>query len=96
MVFPALAVSVIVLGGTPVPVQAFLSIPTIAKDIASNQPPQKIMADLVPVIEAMSDVLVPGMGLAEQIVFALLGPSHPMTHEEEMQWMERYGIGTQQ
>ena len=66
--------------------------PGLISDLKNNKPPQQIMSDLAPVIEAGLDICFPPSGTVMQIVLKLLGPSHPMTPQEEELWMQRMSI----
>lgn len=85
----------IVIAGTPVPLSAFKSVPKVIDDIIHERSPQTFMADMVPIMEGVSDAFLPGSGLAEQVILMALGPAHPMTPREEEIWMARFSISTQ-
>ena len=73
-------------------VAGVVSAPRIISDLNKNKPPQTIMSDLAPVLEAGLDICFPPSGTVMQIVLKLLGPSHPMTPQEEELWMQRMSI----
>ena len=83
------------IAGTAIPITALAGLPKVAIDLAKHETRKKTAGDAMQVVESISDVFLPGSGLAEGAIFFLLSKSRPMTPEEERSWMTRFGIGTQ-
>jgi hypothetical protein len=83
------------IAGTAIPVTALAGLPKVAIDLAKHETTKKTAGDAMQVVEAISDVFLPGSGLAEGAIFFLLSKSRPMTPQEERMFMSRFGIGSQ-
>lgn len=92
---PAVLVPVIALhiAGATVPLSTFRGVPKVAVDLIGKAPPKQTIKDAIPVVEAISDVFVPGAGIAIAVVFFAIEHSKPPTAEDQQRmWDQAQGI----
>jgi hypothetical protein len=92
---PALIAGAVVIhiAGVGVPLSVFGGLPKLGVDIIEHAAPGKTIEDLMPVIEAVSDVFLPGSGIAEAILFFVVTHAKPPTPEDQQRmWDQAQGI----
>ena len=75
------------------------TVPTIFVGVTAGKSAQQIIADieptLLPVIEDIANMIYPGAGTAIEIISWIISNTKQMTQDEQNQWMDRFGIGSQ-
>ena len=75
------------------------TVPTIFVGVTAGKSAQQIIADieptLLPVIEDIANMIYPGAGTAIEIISWVISNTKQMTQDEQNQWMDRFGIGSQ-
>ena len=75
------------------------TVPTIFVGVTVGKSAQQIIADieptLLPVIEDIANMIYPGAGTAIEVISWVISNTKQMTQDEQNQWMDRFGIGSQ-
>lgn len=86
--------------GTATPEDILAPLPRLATDLVQMAQerqvnPEVLAKDLLPIGQAVANYYVPGLGIGIAVGAMILKHSHPMTFEEEQEWMSRQGIQNQ-
>lgn len=66
--------------------------PNVLADVIEHKPALQTITDIMPIVEAVSDVFFPGSGIAEAIVFWVATNGKPWTKEDyERAWARAQG-----
>lgn len=76
-------------GGVQIPIGALGKLPNVLTDVLRRAPPEQTITDLMPILEAVSDVFFPGSGIAEALVFYVITHQKPWTDRDYQVWWAR-------
>ena len=76
-------------GGVQIPIGALGRFPNVLADVVEHAPPMQTVTDLMPIVEAVSDLYFPGLGIGEAIVFYVVTHQKPYTKADLNRWWTR-------